>query len=229
MKSGYFVRNSILMAVFMVATAVLAFSAKPTRMLADTRQQLKIDPLIPVSFDDWVVVPSGGGIVNPQAQDLINRLYSETVSRIYQNSKGRRVILSVAYGKNQGDDFQVHKPEICYPAQGFQVLSNIKGQLVTPHGVIPVRRLETVLNQQRQEPVTYWSTLGDYAVAGGVEKKMLDIRYAMNGFIADGLLFRLSSIDRDSAAAFELHEQFTRALLSHVGQSERTRLAGLSQ
>lgn len=219
----------MVMAVIMTATAVLATAAKPTRMLAETRQQLKIEPMIPVRFGDWRVVPSNGGIVNPQAEDVINRLYSETISRIYENTKGERVILSIAYGKNQGDDFQVHKPEVCYPAQGFQVRTNVKDQLATAHGVIPVRRLETVLSQQRYEPVTYWTTLGDFSVSSGIEKKMLDIRYAMDGFVADGLLFRLSSIDRDSAKAFELHAQFARSLLSHVGQGERRRLAGLAQ
>lgn len=218
-----------MMAVIMTASAVLSSVAKPTHMLADTRQQLKIEPLIPIHFDDWSVVPNSGGIVNPQAEDFINRFYSETVSRIYENSKGQRVILSIAYGKNQSDDFQVHRPEICYPAQGFQVRTNVKTQLNTPNGVIPVRRLETVLSQQRYEPVTYWTTLGDFAVSGGVEKKLLDIRYAMKGLVADGLLFRLSSIDRDSAKAFDLHEQFARSLLSHVGQAERRRLAGLAQ
>ena len=51
----------------------------------------------------------------------------------------------------------------------------------------------------------------------------------MDGLVADGLLFRVSSIDRDSPRAFALHEQFARDLLAHVGAGERRRLAGLAQ
>ena len=32
-------------------------------------------------------------------------------------------MLSIAYGKNQSDALQLHKPEICYPAQGFTLLA----------------------------------------------------------------------------------------------------------
>ena len=222
-------KTAAVMAAIMIGTSVLASAAKPTRMLADTRQQQRIEPLIPLQFGTWRAVPVTGGIVNPQVEDFVNKVYSETVSKIYENDRGERIILSIAYGKNQGDDFQVHKPEVCYPAQGFEVRSNQKGQLQTASGSIPVRRLETVLGRQRFEPVTYWTTLGDFAVASGIDKKMLDIRYAMDGLVADGLLFRVSSIDRDSPRAFALHEQFARDLLAHVGAGERRRLAGLAQ
>jgi EpsI family protein len=39
------------------------------------------------------------------------------------NPQGYRIMLSIAYGKNQSDALQLHKPEICYPAQGFTLLA----------------------------------------------------------------------------------------------------------
>ena len=48
--------------------------------------------------------------------------------------------------------------------------------------------------------MTYWTMIGS-KTALGVEKKIAEMRYGMKGIIVDGLLFRVSSIDRDSADA----------------------------
>lgn len=214
-------------ALAMVLTAGAAHYVRPTVYLADTRPVLKIEPSLPQSFGGWRQVHVSGGVVNPQAADLLNILYSELISRTYVNERGDRVMLSIAYGKNQNDSFQVHKPEICYPAQGFQVKSNTPGYLSTAFGNIPVRRLETFYGHNRPEPVTYWTTLGDQAVEPGLDKKIKEMRYAMKGYIADGLLFRISTVDPDSERAFEVHKSFVEALLGSLSTAERRRLAGL--
>jgi EpsI family protein len=216
------------LAVAMAGTAAAAHFAKPTRFLADTRANLKITPLIPAEFGNWKQLAISGGVVNPQQQAYIDSLYSELINRTYVNDKGDRVMLSIAYGKNQSDSFQVHRPEICYPAQGFQLKSNVPAQLMTEFGGIPVRRIETLYGNQRPEPVTYWTTLGDQAVISGTDKKIKEIRYAMRGYIADGLLFRVSTIDPDSGHAFSVQDSFTRDLLKSLSPELRQRLAGLA-
>lgn len=217
------------LAVAMAGTAVAAHYVKPTRFLADTRAEKKIEPSIPGRFGLWKQVDVSSGVVNPQAEQLINSLYSEMIARTYVNDKGERVMLSIAYGRNQSDAFQVHYPEICYPAQGFRLNSKVAGKLVTDFGDIPVRRIETTYGSQRPEPVTYWTTLGDEAVRSGTDKKLKELRYAMRGYVADGLLFRVSTIDPDSPHAFAVQEQFTRDLLKSVSPELRKRLAGLTR
>ena len=59
-------------------------------------------------------------------------------------------MLSIAYGEDQRDSMQLHYPR-CYPAQGFDSI-NRKDLLTTQFGVLPIRRLETVLGAQRYEP-----------------------------------------------------------------------------
>ncbi|RZS58201.1 exosortase-associated protein EpsI, B-type [Sphaerotilus mobilis] len=220
--------TAIALAAAMAVTAGAAATLKPTKYLADTRPELKIEPSLPNEFGDWKLIPTvSGGVVNPQQNELLNILYSEIINRTYVNSKGQRVMLSIAYGKNQNDSFQVHKPEICYPAQGFQLLSNRAGELKVAGGVIPVRRLETKLGSNRYEPVTYWTTLGDKAVRSGVEKKLAEVSFAMKGFIADGLLYRVSSIDSASDQAFLVHQNFVDQMMEAVDPPSRARLAGL--
>jgi len=219
--------SALILAVAMAITAASANHLKPKLQLADARPVLKIEPSIPTAFSDWRIAEVSGGVVNPQQEALLNSLYSEIITRTYVNEKGLRVMLSIAYGKNQNDSFQVHKPEVCYPAQGFQLKSNVAGSLETTWGQIPVRRIETSLGSQRLEPVTYWTTIGDYAVRSSTDKKIREVEYAMKGYIADGLLFRLSSIDNNTARAFEVHQQFARELLGAVSAGDRHRLSGL--
>lgn len=220
--------TAVVLAMSMALTAAAANFARPTKYLADSRPSLNIGPSIPSEFAGWKLLPTSSGVVNPQQEASLNAIYSELINRTYLGPKGERVMLSIAYGKNQSDSFQVHKPEICYPAQGFQLRSNTKGVISTQHGDIPVRRIETFYGTQRPEPVTYWTTLGDHTVESGTDKKLKEMRYAMQGYIADGLLFRVSSIDPDSERAFEVQARFASDLLASMDSMGRARLAGLS-
>ncbi|MDP4299059.1 exosortase-associated protein EpsI, B-type [Leptothrix discophora] len=188
--------TAIVLAAAMVVTAGATANLKPTKYLADTRAELKIEPSLPNEFGDWKLIPTNGGVVNPQQNQLLNSLYSEIINRTYVNSSGQRVMLSIAYGKNQNDSFQVHKPEICYPAQGFQLLDSKEDIVTTSHGSVPVKRLQTSLTERRIEPVTYWILVGEKVVKSGFEKKYEEMRWATQGYIVDGLLFRVSTIDR---------------------------------
>jgi EpsI family protein len=211
----------------MLLSAGLTKQLTPTVRLAEVRAPIVLEQAVPTRFGDWTQVDTGGGVVDPQIQDELKRIYTQTLARTYVNGKGEQVMLSIAYGKDQSDTTQVHYPEICYPAQGFQVLSNRVATLATPSGIIPVRRLETSLEAQRYEPVTYWTTVGDVVVVSRMEKKLAEMRYGFHGEIPDGLLFRVSSINRDTAGAFQLQDSFVQALVARLGEPDKLRLTGL--
>ena len=221
-------RRAIVAALIMALAAALAWFLTPTHRLAN-ENPIHLESMIPMAFGDWTVDRNThSGVVNPQQADLINRVYSQTLSRTYVNTKtGTRVMLSIAYGEDQRDSMQVHYPEVCYPAQGFEVRSNRGGELVSEYGAVPVRRLETALNNSRLEPVTYWTMLGDQALIRGMGKKIAEMRYGLRGLIVDGLLFRVSSINRDSEAAFADQEAFVRDLFTGLPANVRRRLSGI--
>ncbi|MDP3455234.1 exosortase-associated protein EpsI, B-type [Methyloversatilis sp.] len=215
-------------AVLMMSAAAVATVMTPTRRIVDILPKLDIEASIPQRFGDWQIdTRSGGGVVNPQQTELLNKIYSQIVTRTYVNSEGYRIMLSIAYGEDQRDGNQLHYPEVCYPAQGFQVISNRKATLETSLGNIPVKRLESHLSQQRYEPITYWTTIGTQALTGGTTKKLAEMRYGLRGEIPDGLLFRISSIDRESAVAFAKQAQFVEQMLPALTPDVRARLAGL--
>lgn len=221
------VLRALAMVVAMVLVALLAEAGKPVHKLADQRPRFDLEKVVPESFGDWRILRSGGVVLpDPGVLANLQRLYTQTLSRAYVNSRGNVVMLSIAYGDDQRASLAVHYPEVCYPAQGFQVRSNRVDTMTTPHGVLPVRRLETELSRQRFEPVTYWITIGDRISLGGFERRMIELEYGLQRVIPDGLLFRVSSINRDSAQAFREQDAFTRDLLAVLPPASRQWLAG---
>ena len=221
------VRQALAMVIAMVLVALLAQAGKPIHKLAEQRPRLDLEQVVPERFGDWRLLRAGG-VVLPDPSVLANmqRIYTQTLSRAYVNSRGTVVMLSIAYGDDQRAAMAVHYPEVCYPAQGFQVRSNRIDSVATSHGTLPVRRLETELSRQRYEPVTYWVTIGDRISLGGFERRMIELEYGLQRVIPDGLLFRVSSINRDSAQAFRDQDAFTRDLLATLPAVSREWLAG---
>ena len=221
-------RRAALAALLMGGAALAAWRLTPTQRMATLHGELSLENQIPKRFGDWQLDTSAAsGVVNPQQEVLLKQLYSQILTRTYVNGSGQRVMLSIAYGNDQRDGLQLHYPEICYPAQGFSLASNRKVDLQLAGLTIPARRLETVFGSQRYEPVTYWTVIGETAVRGGTDKKFAEMRYGFRGLIPDGLLFRVSSIDRDTTAAYALQDQFTSTLLAAVPDAVRARIAGV--
>lgn len=216
----------LLVGLLMLATAGMALALKPTDKIADAGPKLDLETLIPKSFGDWkldeTVVPL---IANPEQTALINKIYNQTLTRTYVNSRNERIMLSIAYGGDQSDNMAVHKPEVCYPAQGFQILKNTTGTFSTGATEIPVKRL-VATQGRRIEPITYWTTVGDTVAVSGIEWKLNQLKYGLTGKIPDGLLFRISSIQSDDAAAYRLQDEFSRDLLSALTPAGQARIVG---
>ncbi len=221
------VRQALAMVVAMVLVALLAQAGRPVHKLSEQRTRFDLEQVVPERFGDWRLLRAGGVVLpDPGVLANLQRLYTQTLSRAYVNSRGTVIMLSIAYGDDQRAAMAVHYPEVCYPAQGFQVRSNRLDTMATPHGTLPVRRLETELSRQRYEPVTYWVTIGDRISLGGFERRLIELEYGLQRVIPDGLLFRVSSVNRDSAQAFRDQDAFTRDLLGALPTASREWLAG---
>lgn len=219
-------RIAFFIAALMFAASIGAVVARPSAKVSD-EAPISLEQMIPKQFGDWREEPQRFvQVVNPQTQELLDKLYSQILSRTYVNASGYYIMLTLAYGSDQRGSLQAHKPEVCYPAQGFTIQKNEAGQLATTFGTIPVRRLFTTLGA-RQEPVTYWFTVGDEAVQGSTQRKLVALRFGLTGRIPDGMLFRVSSLDSNQANADQLQDQFINQLLQAVPPADRKRLSGL--
>lgn len=219
-------RNLILM-VLMIAASGMAVALKPTKKIADQGPKVELETLIPKAFGEWrQELVNTAQVVDPQQKELIDKIYNQTLARTYVNAQGYRIMLSLAYGGDQSDAMQLHKPEVCYPAQGFTLHRKMADSLSIDGASLPITRISTSLGQ-RQEPVTYWTTVGNRVVkSSGIDKKLAEMSYGLSGKIPDGMLVRVSSIDANVAFAYEMHDRFARQLLASLPPESRQRLAG---
>lgn len=219
-------RRAAIALVLMGSAAAGAVAMRPTRKLADLRPKVDLERMFPAKFGEWVTDTSGPvQLISPTQEALINKLYSQTLSRTYVNREGRRIMLSVAYGGDQSDATRAHRPEVCYPAQGFRIDGNRKIELEIGGRTIFARQLETQLGA-RNEPVLYWLSVADITTTSGIEQKLAQIRYGLRGYIPDGMLVRVSSIDGDAERAHRLQVEFVKALEAAVDPDSRERIFG---
>jgi EpsI family protein len=219
------VKNFILL-ILMLAASGLALALRPTDKIAAHDPSLDLETIVPLEFGDWRAEKENWvAMVDPQQQEFIDQIYTQTLNRAYVNNKGYRIMLAIAYGDDQRDSMQMHYPEVCYPAQGFSLQGKEKGTLTTENGLIPVTRILTNLGQ-RNEPVTYWTTVGDQVFRGGIQKKLVEIGYGLNGKIPDGMLIRISSIDPEAPNAFQMQAQFADQMLGALTPKYRQKLNG---
>lgn len=223
--------TSILMASLMAAGAATGYVARPNPQQAIKKNsEFSLEAIVPKAFGDWTLLPDkGNNVVNPQTQQMLDSLYSQLLNRTYVNSKGQAIMLSLAYGDDQRGGLQTHRPEVCYPAQGFKLLGEQELALKTSFGDIAAKQIDTQLGR-RHEPVTYWLTVGGKPITTDTERRVMEVRLALTGQVPDGLLFRVSSIDPDPnpGAAWALHQHFVNDLLSAVPEKDRRRLSGLT-
>jgi EpsI family protein len=219
-------RAALVMLAAMAGSAGLAAWARPTILDSDKRPDFKLEHIIPERFDDWqidrnmpVVLPP------PDQQAALNRIYNQTLGRTYINSRGYRIMLSLAYGGDQSDGLTVHIPEVCYVGQGFRLEKAASGSMAIGGLTIPIRRLVTTMGP-RYEPITYWVTTGDEATISTWSRRMVSLRYGLKRRIPDGLLVRVSSIDRNEAFAYGQHDAFLRALVAVMPVQYRELLVG---
>lgn len=219
--------KALVAVVLMVAAFGGAAAWKPTRHLADMKPKIGLTELFPVSFGDWTQdTRMPVQLVSPDQVALLNKLYNETLSRTYVNrSTGERIMLSVAYGGDQSEGTRAHLPEVCYPAQGFQIMARQRTTFTAGNRAVPVQQLLTKQGN-RIEPVSYWVVVGERIALTGPQQKLAQLAYSSRGIIPDGMLVRVSNIDSEVAKSYALHESFVRQLAEVIPQDRLSRVVG---
>ncbi|MDQ5886949.1 MAG: hypothetical protein QG667_235 [Pseudomonadota bacterium] len=210
----------------MLAAAAGAVALKPTIRMADS-QPVNFEQMVPKRFGVWQLDPTIIPVeVDPEIQAKLDNIYSQTLSRTYINDKGQRVMLSIAYGEDQNTEkTQAHRPEFCYRSQGFGVKEVAVVNLGVDNRQIVARQLLTQ-KPNRIEPVTYWMTIGEHVSLPGWRRKVTQLRYGLRGYIADGLLFRVSSLGAETAAEYQLQQAFISDLNRAIPEQVRSRIFG---
>jgi len=217
--------RNLLIGLALIAAFWGGFALKPTRHTIDQSPKIDLESMIPKEFADWkideTIIPIQA---DPERLALLNKIYNQTLSRTYINANGDRVMLSIAYGGDQSDSMQVHRPEVCYTGNGFQMTDIEIVDLDTGYGIIPVKRIFAQMGN-RHEPITYWITIGDAVAVNTFKWKLQQLKYGLTGRVPDGMLFRVSSLG-EQGGAYPLQKDFIKVLLKSVSFESRKRIIG---
>lgn len=217
----------VLSALIMASGSLLGGLLQPTRMMAKERARAPISLALPDSIGGWRMDKSTPVVeLPPDVAAQVKSIYTEVADKVYVDSSGNRMMVTLAYGRDQSDGFKVHRPEICYAAQGFTVSSPKHTLLDLGDRKIKVNRVDTSL-AARSEPVTYWMVIGDKVVDTPLSHKLEQIKYSFSGLVPDGLLVRVSSLSPNNEASYQMHERFVREWLKSVPIAERERYFGI--
>jgi EpsI family protein len=212
-----------LVAALMVAVALLTWWLTPPEA---TYVQGSLAAAIPTSFGDWreiktdvaQVDPTGGG---QGAERDTENPYDEVVMRTYTNSRGELIMLALAYGTNQRQEVKIHRPELCYVSQGFELVARSPVALRGAASGQPVNAQRMlVLAPGRAEAVSYWIRIGNMYSRSPWATRYYIFKEGLKGRALDGILVRVSQVVADRSrvndALFVRQEQFiadlTRAL-----------------
>ncbi len=221
------------LAVLMILMAAVALLMKPRSDLAATRVDL--ERLVPLKFAGWEA--EGNGL--PQMSVLLTdpndptrgdrATYDQILTRTYRKTNGAQVMLALAYGRRQMQELKIHRPELCYFAQGFSVhLLGTTSIRLDNDRIVRATSLLTE-SRERKEPVSYWIRIGKDISTSSWQTRWIIFREGVHGSIPDGILVRASSlIDRnvEVASAFTVQQEFLRDLYLQLSPQGRQILAG---
>ncbi|SEK52793.1 EpsI family protein [Roseateles sp. YR242] len=222
--------SAVIGLVVMLAAAACAWLATPRLQAISGAPSL--DATVPKAFGDWRVVADTTTQVDVAqgVETVQEQPYDQTVMRTYANSHGDMIMLALAWGERQRQDVKVHRPEVCYPAQGFAVR-----QLGDGHAIATDARAQPVPTTQLLaegrgggfESVRYWIRIGNMYGGDGLQARWYILQEGFKGRIPDGVLVRASQrLARADAAGDSqaLMESFLKDMVAAVPAGSRSLL-----
>ncbi|HWR87247.1 MAG TPA: EpsI family protein [Acidiferrobacterales bacterium] len=213
----------------MLTAAAAAAFFEPAKF--DMAPKAELERAVPIRFGEWKEV-KGTAIqmdLAPRRDETTpdpSNPYDETVLRTYARSDGATVMLALAWGARQRQEVKIHRPELCYVAQGFEVSGRTRASLALQDG----SRIDAIRivarSQSRIEPVTYWIRIGSEITANAWQSRVAILREGLQGRVADGILVRVSQAlplnGADLAPSYAVQEEFLKDLVAAL---EPTRVA----
>ncbi len=210
-----------------IAGAALAARAMRPSLKADQAAP-PLEGLIPKQVGAWRAIQSARVPVSTYTSR--DQPYDDQIARTYTDGQGHEMMLAVAYGAHQRQEVKIHRPELCYPAQGWQVvqlqptsfdLGQRAGQPIIGHRMV-------VTTGVVDEAVSYWIRIGSTYSDSAWRTRWVIIQEGLAGHMTDGVLVRFSERLAHGAApdeAFKRQAQFASLLIQSISPTSRGILA----
>ena len=219
-------RQALWFAAGMGAVASLAAKIEPRRR-DGFPSHFDLVTVFPAQAGEWQTIGALNAFVRPPSSPVYD-IYEQVLERTYVAPSGEAVMLSVAYGSNQSNGLELHRPEVCYAYGGFAVSDVTAAEIPLRSGSLAATQLLAEL-PGRSEAVTYWMTLGGEHFPDSAAHRLAALAFAVRRLIVEGLLVRVSSIDPQRDRAFERNARFVNALVTALTPAQRAIVIGATR
>lgn len=217
-------RRGLLVGGAMTLTAVGAYAATPRR--AEHRlARHKLGDLVARRVGPWEATTPAGVIVASEESENKDG-YDQLLTRVYQAPGLPAVMLLIAYGSTQGGTLQLHRPETCYPGQGFRLAQFEDADFLFPGGIDVRGRRFTAQRDERNERLVYWTRIARRFPRNTAEEYAAIFGSVVRGVVPDGVLVRLSTIGAEVGDADRALSRFAHLMVMETRPLGRQVLIG---
>lgn len=212
-------RRDVLAGSLLLATAAASQLLKPGRSTMPLGEGV-LEAAIPKTVGPLRFITSSG-LVLPPKDELSERLYDQVLTRVYGGNGMLPVLALFAYGSVQNLSLELHRPEECYPQQGFTITRPERLPLRLADRSIPASALTASRPGGYVEQLVYWSRIGTHFPTSKNEQSWIVTRENFSGRMPDGILVRLSVPTADRALGVRTAEVFLRDLAGALSSEGR--------
>ncbi|WP_308515797.1 exosortase-associated protein EpsI, V-type [Sphingomonas flavescens] len=206
-------RRKFMVGLLLCSAAGVAAARQPRERI-DYLGKAKLDKLVPEQIGRWKFVTSSGLVVPPQDQ-LAQAIYAQQLTRVYSDGEGPPIMLLLAQNGSQTGFLQIHRPETCYTAGGYQISPLKRHPINVGSKVIPANSMEADL-EGRTEHIVYWTRVGSRIPPSWRDQKLAVAIQNLEGIIPDAILIRISAVSDDGPTAYAAIDEFTKAMIAAV-------------
>jgi EpsI family protein len=222
-KGAVLTRRKFALGIAFASVAGIAAARQPTKNV-DYLGKNKLDKILPEKLGKWTFVSSSGLVVPPEDQ-LSQALYSQLLTRVYTTESGAPIMLLVAQSASQTGILQIHRPEFCYTAGGYDLSPSTPHTVNLGRSTIPALSISASI-LGKTEQIVYWTRVGKRLPLSWRQQRMAVAMDNLRGIIPDAVMVRVSTYGNDKAAALADVDDFIRAMIGSVAPQVRRVLIG---
>lgn len=205
-------RRGLLIGAGLTALAGVSYWRAPTTA-REPLTPTQFRAAMPRAVGPWSSRASGELVMPPR--DDSSKLYENLETRVFEGDGLPAIMVLVAYSSIQQNDIQIHRPEICYPASGYPIIASQPANLQFDTRI--VHATELVADRQGMlERIIYWVRVGEDFPINWADQRIAMAKANLQGSVPDGVLFRVSTLERPGEYMSETLNHFIQLFLEQA-------------